>query len=157
MKKLLILAVICLLATPVFAKSKVTYQAEPQQIIFKTQWSETELLSLAEKISIEKSVSFKQMATIIERECPWKFRGKDKYYDSMDAQSRLTYNADQIRRHPDWGEVGEREKSFGCTQIHAPAHPDISQAQAVSPEWSFNYLADNLAKGNGRIWTTYQK
>lgn len=50
---------------------------------------------------------------------------------------------------------GEREKSYGLAQIHLPAHPSISYEQATNPEFSINFLAENLAEGKGSMWSCY--
>ena len=34
---------------------------------------------------------------------------------------------------------------------------DITKEQAFDPEFSIDFLAKNLAKGNGKIWTCFSK
>ena len=48
-----------------------------------------------------------------------------------------------------------RENSWGLVQINLKAHPEITQEEAVNPDFALNYLAKNLAKGNGGMWTCY--
>ncbi len=50
---------------------------------------------------------------------------------------------------------GEREQSYGLVQIHLPAHPSISYEQATNPEFSINFLAENLAEGRASMWSCY--
>ena len=52
--------------------------------------------------------------------------------------------------------IGDHGTSFGCAQIHAPAHPDISLDQMFDPWFSINYLAEQISKGNGWMWTGYR-
>ena len=49
--------------------------------------------------------------------------------------------------------VGDFGTSFGLMQIHLPAHPDITQAEADDPIWAMNWAADQWSKGNAHIWT----
>lgn len=156
--KILIVVVILLIIT-LLSKNTASYDSpyeHPALEEIRTIWTEEELLTLSAKIATEHNVSVAQMQSVIQRECPWNFKDGVKYYDESNAQSRLRYNEGQISRHSDWGKVGDRERSHGCAQIHEPAHPEISREQALDPVWSFTYLAENLAKGNGGIWTTYQ-
>lgn len=51
--------------------------------------------------------------------------------------------------------VGDNGTSFGLVQIHQPAHKQITKEQAFDPEFAIDFLASNLAKGNGRLWTCY--
>lgn len=53
--------------------------------------------------------------------------------------------------------LGDGGQSRGIVQIHGPSHPTISDAQAYEIEFSLNFLADNLSKGQGRMWTCYRK
>jgi soluble lytic murein transglycosylase-like protein len=53
--------------------------------------------------------------------------------------------------------LGDGGESRGLTQINKPAHPNISDEQAFDIEFSLNFLAENLSKGNGKMWTCYKK
>ena len=48
------------------------------------------------------------------------------------------------------------EYSAGLVQINLRAHKNITLAQAQDPNFAIRFLASNLAKGNGRIWTCYR-
>ena len=52
--------------------------------------------------------------------------------------------------------LGDGGQSKGLVQIHIPAHPSISNIQAFDVEFSLNFLAENLSKGNGNMWTCYR-
>lgn len=84
---------------------------------------------------------------------------ENEEYDPK-LQSRIRYTEGQISRHPDWGIVGEREKSFGLVQIHLPAGnkwkgKTITKEQATDPIFSIEFLAYQLSKGNGPMWSCY--
>lgn len=50
--------------------------------------------------------------------------------------------------------VGDHGTSIGLVQIHLPAHTNISRAEAESPVFAINFLAEQLSKGNCKIWST---
>lgn len=52
--------------------------------------------------------------------------------------------------------IGDGGTSYGLVQIHLPAHPSVTKEQALDPVWAINFLARELSKGNGRIWTCYR-
>ena len=52
---------------------------------------------------------------------------------------------------------GVREKSYGLSQIHLPSHPNISLEQATDPDFAIEFMAQNLSKGKGKMWTCYRK
>lgn len=49
--------------------------------------------------------------------------------------------------------VGDEGRSFGLVQIFLPAHPEISQEEALNPEFAIRYLAREMKKGNISQWT----
>jgi hypothetical protein len=88
--------------------------------------------SYAKKYNIDSSV----MITVINCE--------NRDWDTK-LQSRIINNK------------GIREDSWGLSQIHLPSHPSISLSQATDPDFSLNFMAENLSKGNGNMWTCYRK
>ena len=52
--------------------------------------------------------------------------------------------------------VGDGGYSHGLVQIHLPSHPYVSEGQALNPEFAINFLAENLSKGKGAMWTCYR-
>lgn len=75
-------------------------------------------------------------------------------------QSFHRYDEGQIQRNPSWGEIGDRERSFGLVMLHIPACNTwegecITYEQAINPEFSINYLARELSIGNGWKWTCF--
>lgn len=49
------------------------------------------------------------------------------------------------------------EDSRGIVQINLLAHSHITVEQAEDIEFSLNFLAENISKNNGRIWTCHRK
>lgn len=52
--------------------------------------------------------------------------------------------------------VGDNGTSFGLVQIHLPSHPTITKEQAFDEDFAIDFLASNLAKGKGNMWTCYR-
>ena len=52
--------------------------------------------------------------------------------------------------------IGDSGKSFGLVQIHLPSHPHITKEQAFDPDFALNFLAKNIAKNKGKMWTCYR-
>lgn len=50
--------------------------------------------------------------------------------------------------------IGDHGTSFGCAQIHLPAHPTVSKAEAFDIYFMADFLAYNLSIGNCFWWST---
>lgn len=69
-------------------------------------------------------------------------------------QSMHLYNFND----PERGIVaGERELSYGISQISLPHHPHITIDQALDPVFSLNYMADLWVEGKAHYWTCYNQ
>lgn len=87
------------------------------------------------------SVDEKLMLTILNCENP--------AHDTL-LQSRLHYTRD----HPEWGvKKGDRELSFGVSQIHLPTAPDVSLEEATNMDFSIKYLAREISLGHASRWS----
>src|SRR3990167_5104071 len=53
--------------------------------------------------------------------------------------------------------IGDKGKSFGLVQINLPSHPYVSKEQAFDPDFSLEFLAKNIAKGKGKMWTCWRR
>lgn len=53
--------------------------------------------------------------------------------------------------------IGDGGHSRGLVQIYDDYHPTITHAQAFDPEFAINFLASEISKGNGHLWTCYRK
>jgi hypothetical protein len=49
--------------------------------------------------------------------------------------------------------VGDKEQSYGLSQIHLPAHPHVTKEQATNAIYAADFLARNLAVGRSSMWT----
>ena len=52
--------------------------------------------------------------------------------------------------------LGDHGHSRGLVQISNIYHPDIGDTEAYDPIFSVEYLAKNIAEGNGNLWTCYR-
>lgn len=50
-----------------------------------------------------------------------------------------------------------REESYGLAQINLPAHPEISYAQATTPEFAIEFMAKEMADGKASEWSCWRK
>lgn len=53
--------------------------------------------------------------------------------------------------------IGDHGHSHGLVQISDIYHPEISLVQANDPLFSIDYLASQIAKGKGVMWSCYRK
>lgn len=51
---------------------------------------------------------------------------------------------------------GDHGTSFGLSQIHLPAHPDITKEQALDPEFAIKFMAKEMSQGNSWKWTCWK-
>lgn len=49
------------------------------------------------------------------------------------------------------------ENSWGLVQINLNAHRSITVEQATDPNFAINFLAENISKGKGNMWTCFRK
>lgn len=82
---------------------------------------------LANKVSAQYGVSAKEMKDVINCESSW---------NPLALKST------------------NREFSVGLSQINLKAHPDITVAQAQSPEFALTYLAKGLST-SPNMWSCY--
>ena len=50
--------------------------------------------------------------------------------------------------------AGERERSFGLSQISLPHHPEINMNQATSASFALDFMASEISKGRSWEWST---
>lgn len=51
---------------------------------------------------------------------------------------------------------GDEGRSYGIAQIYLPAHPEISRAQALDPQWAIDWTAARFAEGKQGMWTCWR-
>lgn len=104
-------------------------------------WRSVENLRREARLKAEEyGVSYAAMAAIISCESGW----------NPNIQSNHVYT---VTNAPPGYTAGQREMSFGLSQIHLPVHPHITKAQALDPEFALDFLARNLAAGRASMWT----
>jgi hypothetical protein len=52
--------------------------------------------------------------------------------------------------------VGDHGTSFGTYQIHLPAHPNITKAQALNPTFAINWSINQMALGKFSQWSCFK-
>lgn len=52
--------------------------------------------------------------------------------------------------------VGDFGTSYGLSQIHLPAHPEITKAEALDPDYAVAYMARMFSIGQHGQWTCYR-
>jgi len=68
-------------------------------------------------------------------------------------QSKHVYTEKNV---PKGYKVGDREQSYGLVQIHLPAHPNITKAQATNTDFATDFLAKNIAAGHASMWSCFK-
>lgn len=48
---------------------------------------------------------------------------------------------------------GDNSRSFGLVQIHLPAHPTVSKAQATDPKFALDFIIKEWRAGHESMWT----
>lgn len=52
---------------------------------------------------------------------------------------------------------GDGGTSIGLAQIHLPAHPHITEEEALDAEFSLNFMVDEFKAGNEWKWTCWRE
>ena len=53
--------------------------------------------------------------------------------------------------------VGDKNTSFGLSQIHLPAHPEVTKGQAFDPSFAVEFMVKGFAEHKQSMWTCYSK
>lgn len=53
--------------------------------------------------------------------------------------------------------IGDGGNSYGLSQIHLPSHPTITKEQATDPYFATVFMAENISKGRGSMWTCWRR
>lgn len=79
------------------------------------------------------------------------------YYADMYHVKRATMQAVvNCESSYDYDIIGDHGHSYGLAQIYRPAHPDISKEEAINANFALDYMASQIADGNGSQWTCYR-
>lgn len=52
--------------------------------------------------------------------------------------------------------IGDHGTSFGVFQLHLPAHPEITKAEALDALWSVDWAAKQFVAYKQYMWTCYR-
>lgn len=135
-------------AAPVFAP-ETTQPTEVLLVEPEPEPTGKELyLPIVQKYASEYGVSAIDMTRVIDCESSW----------VPNIQSQHLYTTGQISRHPDWGNVGDSEKSHGLSQLHLPAGHMwkgklITKEMANTPEIAIEFMAYSFSIGKKSMWS----
>lgn len=80
----------------------------------------------------------------------------DKYANLYNVKPSLMRSIINCESSYNPSAVGDNGTSFGLSQIHLPAHPDITKEQAFNEDFAIEFMANALSKGQGKMWTCWQ-
>lgn len=52
--------------------------------------------------------------------------------------------------------VGDGGTSFGLSQIHLPAHPEVTKEQAFDEDFAINFMGESFSKNKHRMWSCWR-
>ena len=53
--------------------------------------------------------------------------------------------------------IGDHGTSYGLSQIHLPAHPQITKTEAQDPVFAVEFMAKEFSQHHENIWSCYQE
>jgi soluble lytic murein transglycosylase-like protein len=77
-----------------------------------------------------------------------------KYANEYNADAEVIRNVMKCESSFNPNAVGDNNTSFGLSQIHLPAHPDITREQALDEDFAIIYMAKNITNNPG-MWSCY--
>ena len=81
----------------------------------------------------------------------------DYYADKYGVSRQLMQKVVNCESSYNYKAVGDGGKSFGLSQIHKPSHPTITYEESTNPDFALDFMASNISKGKGNMWTCYRK
>jgi len=127
-KKLLASVLSFSLLSVSFFIGNVEAEAPTEVMVQKTEWTVEEIKSMVDYYADKYGVSRQLMQKVVN------------------CESSYNYKA-----------VGDGGKSFGLSQIHNPSHPSITYKQSTNPDFALDFMASNISKGKGSMWTCYRQ
>lgn len=76
----------------------------------------------------------------------------EKYDVSEEVLHKVIFCESRYNRYA----IGDRGHSRGLVQIYDNYHPTITHEQAFDPDFAINFLAENIKKGKGNMWTCFR-
>ena len=117
----------------------------------------TEHITLIQTETESKFVQYQDLAVDIDMSDGL---GVQEFLSVVNCESRFNPTVQSEHRYnfndPSRGiKAGEREQSFGLSQIHIPDH-DVTIEQAQNPVFALNYMADLWEEGKQGLWSCYR-
>ena len=81
----------------------------------------------------------------------------DYYADKYGVSRQLMQKVVNCESSYNYKAVGDGGKSFGLSQIHKPSHPTITYEESTNPDFALDFMASNISKGKGNMWTCWRK
>jgi len=81
----------------------------------------------------------------------------DYYADKHGLSRQVLHKVVNCESSYNYKAVGDGGKSFGLSQIHNPSHPSITYKQSIDPNFALDFMASNIAKGKGKMWTCWRQ
>lgn len=126
-KYIALLLIFPLLSVSLFI-GKVNAEAPTEPVVEKTSWTVEEVKSMVDYYADKYGVSRQLMQKVVN------------------CESSYNYKA-----------VGDGGKSFGLSQIHKPSHPSITYEESTNPDFALDFMASNISKGKGNMWTCWKQ
>lgn len=80
--------------------------------------------------------------------------GKISYYSEMYKVSSSTiYNTIKCESGFNPKAIGDHGTSFGLSQIHLPAHTEITKEQAFNEDFAIDFMASSTSHGKLSMWS----
>ena len=80
----------------------------------------------------------------------------DYYADKYGVSRQLMQKVVNCESSYNYKAVGDGGKSFGLSQIHKPSHPTITYEESTNPDFALDFMASNISKGKGNMWSCYK-
>lgn len=80
-----------------------------------------------------------------------------KYAAQYDVSAEVMTKVVTCESYEDTQAIGDSGNSLGLVQIDILYHPEVTRAEAFDPDFALNFLASNLAKNRGYLWTCYRE
>lgn len=81
----------------------------------------------------------------------------DYYADKYGVSRQLMQKVVNCESSYNYKAVGDGGKSFGLSQIHKPSHPTITYEESTNPDFALDFMASNISKGKGNMWTCWKQ
>lgn len=140
MKQVFILVMVLIAGGNILKNAEQYNQAHPLVYVAEAQVIEPREVLIEIQIDWTKEKIIQELETQAQ-----------KYGVSSDVMKTVVNCESQYNRYA----LGDGGKSRGLVQIHSGYH-DVSDEDAYDPAFALEFLAKNLAQGNGKLWTCHR-